>query len=86
MGDGSKSSGGVIVCTDSYTIKEVIFLMNILKIKYDVNSTIYYITSISPTDLLKVNKKKQPRIYINRINLDKVRPFIEPYFCFLFFV
>lgn len=86
MGDGSKSGKGVIICTDSFTLKEVIFLMNILKIKYDIDSSIHYNTSISPYDILKIKKIKVPRIYINGNNLDKIRSFIKPYFlkCFLY--
>ena len=86
MGDGYKSGKGLILCTDSFSIKEVVFLMNILKIKFDINSTINYVTSISPYDLSKTKKKKFPRIFINRENLDKVKPFIEPYIlnCFLY--
>ena len=80
MGDGSNIRGGMILCTDSYSFEEVIFLMNILKIKYNIDSTITYHTAYSPLDLLKSNKKIYPRIYINKINFDKVRTFIEPYF------
>jgi hypothetical protein len=86
MGDGTKSGKGLVLCTDSFTIKEVVFLMNILKIKFDINSTIRFVTSISPYDLLKTRKKKLPRIYINGENFDKVKLFIEPYIlnCFLY--
>jgi TRAP-type mannitol/chloroaromatic compound transport system permease small subunit len=86
MGDGSKSGKGIIICTDSFTLKEVVILMNILLIKYNIHSTINYNTSISPYDLLKEKKRKAPRIYINGENLDKIRPFIKPYIldCFLY--
>jgi len=86
MGDGSKSRKGIILCTDSFTLKEVVLLMNILLIKYNIYSTINYNTSISPYDLLKEKKRKVPRIYINGENLDKIRPFIKPYIldCFLY--
>jgi len=89
MGDGSKSGKGLILCTDSSFARaneEVVFLMNILKIKFDINSTIYYITSISLYDLLKTRKKKLPRIFINGENFDKVKLFVEPYIlnCFLY--
>jgi len=40
MGDGAKLNKGLILCTDSFTIQEVITLMNVLKIKYDIDSTI----------------------------------------------
>lgn len=40
MGDGAKLNKGLILCTDSFTVQELITLMNVLKIKYDINSTI----------------------------------------------
>jgi TRAP-type mannitol/chloroaromatic compound transport system permease small subunit len=78
QGDGSKSRKGLILCTDSYSIKEVIILMNILKIKFQIDSSIHYHTSISPNN--KIIKKKVPRIYINGKNLEKMKSFIKPYF------
>lgn len=79
MGDGSKMGKGIILCTDSFTTQEVVVLMNILLIKYDITSTIFYNTSISPYDILKKKKLKVPRIYINKENLDKIISFIRPY-------
>lgn len=67
MGDGAKRNKGITLCTDSFSFKEVIILMNILKIKYDINSTIHL-------------EKHKPRIYINKSELLKIRPHIEPYF------
>jgi LAGLIDADG DNA endonuclease family len=85
MGDGSKMGKGIILCTDSFSVVEVVLLMNILLIKYDVKSTIHYVTSISPTGK-KINNIKKPRIYINGNNLDKIRLYIKPYIlnCFLY--
>jgi hypothetical protein len=86
MGDGSKAGKGITICTDSYSIEEVVLLMNILKIKYDVDSTIHYHTSYAPFDILKLKMKKSPRIYINGINLGKIKSLIQPYIlnCFLY--
>ena len=53
---GAKKDKGIILCTDCFSLKEVIILMNILKIKYNVNSTIHL-------------EKKKPRIYINKLEL-----------------
>jgi len=78
MGDGSKRSNGIILCTDSYLLKEIIILINILKIKFNIDSSIHYHTSISPSN--KIIKKKVARIYINNKNLNKIKPFIKPYF------
>jgi hypothetical protein len=67
MGDGSKRNKGITLCTDSFSIKDVVTLMNILKIKFNINSTIHM-------------EKLKPRIYINKKELLKILPFIKPYF------
>ena len=56
MGDGAqinRKQRGLILCTDSFTIKEVVYLMNVMLIKYNIETT------------LKMHKNK-PRIYIKR--------------------
>jgi hypothetical protein len=78
MGDGSKSKKGIILCTDSYSLKEIIILMNILKIKFNIDSSIHYRVTISPNN--NIIKQKVARIYINGKNLNKIKPFIKPYF------
>lgn len=67
MGDGAKRNKGIILCTDCFTIKEVVLLINILLIKYNINSTIHY-------------DNNKPRIYINKKELNKIIPYIKPYF------
>jgi hypothetical protein len=67
MGDGSKRNKGITLCTDSFSFKDVVNLMNILKIKFNINSTIHM-------------EKLKPRIYINKKELLKILPFIKPYF------
>jgi len=67
MVDGSKRNKGITLCTDSFTFKDVVNLMNILKIKFNINSTIH-------------KEKLKPRIYINKNELSKILPFIKPYF------
>ena len=67
MGDGVKRNKGITICTDSFSFKEVVVLMNILKIKFDINSTIHL-------------EKHRPRIYINKYELSKILPYILPYF------
>lgn len=66
MGDGAKKNKGITLCTDSFSFKEVVLLMNILKIKFDINSTIHL-------------EKYKPRIYINNKELEKILPHIKPY-------
>lgn len=40
MGDRVNLNKGLVWCTDSFTLQEVVKLMNVLKIKYNINSTI----------------------------------------------
>jgi hypothetical protein len=67
MGDGTYNGITLLLCTDSYKIEDVVKLINILLIKYDVNCTINY------------HKKIYPRIYIFKKDLDKVRKIVLPY-------
>lgn len=67
QGDGAKKNKGITLCTDNFTIQEVVLLMNILLIKFDIKSTIH-------------KEKNNYRIYINNSELSKVIPFIKPYF------
>ena len=57
----------LLLCTDCFTFKEVVILMNILKIKFNINATIH-------------TEKYQPRIYISNNELSKILPHINPYF------
>lgn len=66
MGDGAKKNKGITLCTDNFTIQEVVLLMNILLIKFDIKSTIH-------------KEKDNYRIYINNSELSKIKPFIKPY-------
>jgi hypothetical protein len=67
QGDGVKKNKGITLCTDNFTIQEVVLLMNILLIKFDIKSAIH-------------KEKNYYRIYINNSELSKVIPFIKPYF------
>ena len=42
MGDGKAKPLGLILCTDSYTIKEVVRLMNVLMIRYRLDCTLIF--------------------------------------------
>ena len=67
MGDGSKRTKGLILCTDNFSLQEVVLLVNILILKFDINPTIQ-------------REKNKFRIYINGKSLMKIKPFILPYF------
>lgn len=55
MGDGESRDYGLRLCTDSYSIKEVIILMNVLNIRYDINCKLY---------MTKIATGLKPRIVI----------------------
>jgi LAGLIDADG DNA endonuclease family len=67
MSDGSKRNKGITLCTDCFTIQEVVMLINMLIIKFDISPTVH-------------KEKSNYRIYINRKDLNKLLPYIKPYF------
>jgi hypothetical protein len=52
MGDGSRKNKGLLLCTDSFTVQEVVLLMNILIIRYNLKCTLHTSAGL-------------PRIYIS---------------------
>lgn len=40
MGDGAKLNKGLVLCTDSFSVGDVVKLMNVLKLKFDINTTL----------------------------------------------
>ena len=71
MGQGSLSSKrrdyGLVLCTDSFTIEEVVRLVNVLIVRYDLICTI------------RTNKLGQYRIYISAKSMDKLISIVLPY-------
>jgi hypothetical protein len=67
MGDGIFNGTTLLLCTDSYSIKEVVLLINVLVIKYDIHCTIRYYN------------QHYPRIYILKKCLPKIRKIVLPY-------
>lgn len=66
MCDGTFTGWGLLICTDSFTIKDVILLMNVLLIKYDINTTLHKCNNL-------------PRIYIGKKELKKLKTIINEY-------
>ena len=60
MGDGSQRDTGLMLCTDSVTIQDTVRLINVLKIRYDLNST------------LRIKNPGQYRIYIRQESMHKL--------------
>nr|YP_009364324.1 hypothetical protein [Ophiocordyceps sinensis]ARF03386.1 hypothetical protein [Ophiocordyceps sinensis] len=67
MGDGSANKCGLIICTDSYKIIDVVRLMNVLKIRYNIDST------------LRFHTPSQPRIYIRQRSMPILRVLVKPH-------
>lgn len=67
LADGSKRAKGLVLCTDNFSLQEIVLLVNILIIKFDISPTIQ-------------REKNKFRIYINEKSLIKIKPFILPYF------
>lgn len=73
MCDGSRSAnGGLVLCTDKFSVFDVIKLMNVLLIKWNIKSSINY-------------NNGQPRIYTSKLEKVKVREIVKVYFCTHFY-
>jgi hypothetical protein len=64
MCDGGFLHKGLILCTDSFTYKDVINLMNVLLIRYNINSTLHKSGNL-------------PRIYISRKEIYKLLKIVD---------
>lgn len=66
MSDGVSNQYGLTICTDSFSYSEVVCLLNILKIRYDLNCSIHSYSG-------------RPRLYIKADSMPKLRALVEPY-------
>jgi len=57
MGDGCAQGSGMVLCTNSFTIPDVVKLMNILIIRYQLKCTLQ-------------SDRGKPRIYISASQLE----------------
>nr|AYE93199.1 LAGLIDADG homing endonuclease [Termitomyces sp.] len=68
MGDGKfVESGGLRLCTNSYSLKEVVKLINVLILRYDLNCTIH---TAAP---------EQYMIFISKKSMKNLRNIVKPY-------
>jgi len=67
MGDGSTRDYGLHLCTDSYTLPDVVRIMNVLIIRYRLNCTI------------QLRRNNQYRIYISSRSMPLLCSIVEPY-------
>ena len=68
MGDGTKTSKGLTLQTQSFTIREVVFIVSVLIHKFNLKCSIHM-------------QRNQPTIYISIKSMKKIQPYILPYFC-----
>lgn len=66
MCDGSRNKAGLVFCTDSYTVSDVVKLINVLLIKWSIQSTLNY-------------SGGKPRIQVNNKELLKIRALVKPH-------
>jgi hypothetical protein len=66
MGDGTKSGTGITLQTQSFTIKEVVFIVSVLIHKFNLECSIHM-------------QRNQPTIYINSRSMRKIKPKLLPY-------
>jgi len=72
MADGSAARHGLFLCTNSYTIKDVVRLMNVLMIRYRLECNIYL--------KRRQNGKIEHLIYIRQRSMPLLRSIVTPYF------
>jgi LAGLIDADG DNA endonuclease family len=66
MGDGTNSGTGITLQTQSFTIKEVVFIVSVLIHKFNLECNIHM-------------HRNQPTIYINSRSMKKIKPNLLPY-------
>jgi rRNA maturation endonuclease Nob1 len=66
MGDGTYKRKGIALCTDSYSIQDVVRLMNVLVIRYELKCTLH-------------ESNGHYRIYISRNSMEKVVKLVQPF-------
>lgn len=70
MGDGEARQSGLVLCTNSFPIKDVVRLMNVLIIRYGLDCILR---------LKKQNNKTEYLIYIRQGSMPLLRTLVAPY-------
>lgn len=70
MGDGSVERHGLILCTNSYSIEDVVRLMNVLMIRYGLDCNLR---------LKRRNQKTEYLIYIRQHSMSRLQIIVEPF-------
>lgn len=66
MGDGTAQSSGVRICTDSFKIQDLVSLINLLIIRYEIDCTLH-------TD------RGRFRVYIKKTSMPKLITIVKPH-------
>jgi hypothetical protein len=69
MGDGGFKSKGIYLCTDSYSIQDVVKLINVLILRYDLKCTLH----------VSGSGRRGHRVYISRSSVGKVVETVKPH-------
>lgn len=69
MGDGFKDGNGLVLCTNFYTIKDTVRLMNVLMIRYKIDCT------------LRFMRNREPMIYIRTSSMPLLRSIVLSHMC-----
>ena len=67
MRDGSKAGNAIYLQTQSFTVKECVFIISILIHKFDLICNIHM-------------QRKQPTIYISAKSMKKIKSHLLPFF------
>jgi len=67
MGDGSVSRYGLHLCTNSYSLEDIVRLMNILMIRYILECSLH------------IHRQNQYRIYIRQSSMPLLLNIVSPY-------
>lgn len=66
MGDGTNSYGAMLLQTQSFTLQECVFIVNVLKVKFDLDCTIQ-------------KSREQHTVYISTASMRRLYPKISPF-------
>lgn len=72
MGDGTALPQGLILCTNSFSLPDIVRLMNVLIIRYSLECTIHI--------KRRPNQKIEYLIYIKECSMFHLRYIVAPYF------
>jgi hypothetical protein len=74
MGDGSVQRHGLIICTNSFSVQDVVRLMNVLMIRYELKCTMHVKRRQGSA------QKIEFLIYISESSMPLLRSIVTPYF------